>query len=72
MRYKSFNTVPFCLPFGKADDTPLLRYQGLAVDDYGFVLDALDMGHPKLLLNYGFITPLPRIIRRNLIDYTDR
>jgi hypothetical protein len=25
----------------------LLRYQGLAVDDYGFVLDALDLGHPK-------------------------
>jgi hypothetical protein len=29
------------------DDTHLLRYQGLAVDDYGFVLDALDLGHPK-------------------------
>jgi len=41
----------------------LLRYQGLAVDDYGFILDApgrlallgwrasLDLGHPKLSLN---------------------
>ncbi len=29
----------------------LLRYQGLAVDDYGFALDALDLGHPKLSLN---------------------
>jgi len=29
----------------------LLRYQGLAVDDNGFVLDALDLGHPKLSLN---------------------
>ena len=29
----------------------LLRYQWLAVDDYGFVLDALDLGHPKLSLN---------------------
>lgn len=29
----------------------LLCYQGLAVDDYGFVLDAADMGHPRLSLN---------------------
>jgi len=29
----------------------LLRYQGLAVDDYGFALDALDPGHPRLSLN---------------------
>ena len=32
----------------------LLRYQGLAVDDYGFILDALDLGHPKLSLNKGY------------------
>ncbi len=51
MRYKSFNTIPFCLPFGKAYDTPLLRYQELAVDDYGFALDASDLGQPKLSLN---------------------
>ncbi|RLC12445.1 MAG: hypothetical protein DRI24_17390 [Deltaproteobacteria bacterium] len=25
----------------------LLRYQGLAVDDYGFALDASNMGHPR-------------------------
>jgi len=29
----------------------LLRYQGLAVDDYGVTLDALKLGHPKLSLN---------------------
>ena len=28
-----------------------LRYQGLAVKDYGFVLDASDLGHPELSLN---------------------
>ena len=43
---------PFCLPYGKADYTPhLLRYQGLAVGDYGFALDASNMGHPRLSLN---------------------
>jgi hypothetical protein len=29
----------------------LLRYQELAVDDYGFALDASDLGQPKLSLN---------------------
>jgi len=29
----------------------LLRYQGIAVDDYGFVLSALDLGYPRLALN---------------------
>jgi len=28
----------------------LLRYQGLAVDDYGFALDALNIGHLRLSL----------------------
>ena len=28
----------------------LLRYQGLAVDDYDFALDASNMGHPRLSL----------------------
>jgi len=28
----------------------LFRYQGLAVDDYGFVLDALNLGNPRLSL----------------------
>jgi hypothetical protein len=29
----------------------LFCYQGLAVGDYGFALDAADMGHPRLSLN---------------------
>jgi hypothetical protein len=29
----------------------LLRYQGLAVDYYGFTLDALKLEHPQLSLN---------------------
>jgi len=29
----------------------LLCYQGLAVDDYSFALDALDLGHPQLSFN---------------------
>jgi len=29
----------------------LLRYQELAVDAYGFTLDALNLGHPRLSLN---------------------
>jgi hypothetical protein len=28
----------------------LLRYQGLVVDDYGFAIDASNMGHPRLSL----------------------
>ncbi len=28
-----------------------LCYQGLAVNDYDFTLDAADLGHPRLLLN---------------------
>jgi hypothetical protein len=36
----------FCLPYGKADETHFLCYQGLAVDDYGFALDASDLEHP--------------------------
>jgi hypothetical protein len=40
----------FCLPCGKAYDIHLLCYQRLAVDDYGFALDAADMGNPKLSL----------------------
>jgi hypothetical protein len=30
--------------------SPLTCYQGLAVDAYGFALDAADMGHPRLSL----------------------
>ena len=28
-----------------------LRCQGFAVDEYGFILDALNPGHPRLSLN---------------------
>jgi len=29
----------------------LLRYQGFAVDDYGFTLGTLNLGNPRLSLN---------------------
>jgi hypothetical protein len=41
----------FVYPSGKPMIPHLLCYQGLAVDDYGFALDAADMGHPLLSLN---------------------
>jgi|GEM_PF-1293093 len=31
----------------------LLCYQGLAVDDYDFTLDASELGHPQLSINWG-------------------
>ena len=31
----------------------LPRCQGFAVGDYGFTLDVLDLGHPRLSLNQG-------------------
>jgi hypothetical protein len=40
----------FVYPSGKPRIPHLLCYRGLAVDDYGFVLDASDMGHPWLSL----------------------
>jgi len=36
---------------GKPMISHILCYQGLAVDDYGFTLDALNLGHPRLSLN---------------------
>jgi len=33
---------------GKPMIPHLFCYQGLAVDDYSFALDALDLGHPRL------------------------
>jgi len=33
---------------GKPMTPHLLRYQGFAVDDYGFTLDALNLRHPRL------------------------
>jgi hypothetical protein len=32
---------PCCLPFGKAGELQIRRYQGFAVNDYSFTLDAL-------------------------------
>lgn len=40
----------FVYPAGKLMIPHLLRYQGLAVDDYSFALSASDLGHPKLSL----------------------
>ena len=37
----------FVYPLGKPMLPYLLRYQGLAVDDYGFALDASNLGHPQ-------------------------
>jgi len=36
-------------PKGKTEDTPSSAYQGFAVKDYGCILSALDLGHPRLL-----------------------
>jgi hypothetical protein len=51
MRYKFIKKSRFVYPLGKPMTPKLLRYQGLAVDDYGFTLDALNLGHPRLSLN---------------------
>jgi hypothetical protein len=45
---KNLEKFPFYSPHGKADDTHLFRYQGLATEDYGFTLDAPNTGHPRL------------------------
>ena len=37
--------IDFVYPAGKPMTPHLLCYQGLAVDDYGFALDAADIGH---------------------------
>jgi hypothetical protein len=36
---------------GKPMTPHLLRYQGLAVNDYGVTLDASNLAHPRLSLN---------------------
>jgi hypothetical protein len=46
-----FFYLVFVYPLGKPIISHLLCYQGLAVDDYGFALDAADMGYPRLSLN---------------------
>ena len=45
----------FVYPSGKPIISYLSCYQGLALDDYGFALDASDMGHPRLSLNGGTV-----------------
>jgi hypothetical protein len=46
-----FEQNPIFYPSGKPMTPHLQRYQRLAVEDYGFALDALDLGHPRLSLN---------------------
>jgi hypothetical protein len=59
MRYKFIKKSHFVYLPGKPMILHLLRYlparalqwqagQGLAVDDYGFALDALNLGYPRL------------------------
>jgi hypothetical protein len=43
----------FVYPSGKPETRHLQRCQGFAVAYYGFILDALDLGHPQLSLNQG-------------------
>jgi len=50
MRYKLIKKSHFVYPLGKPTIPHLLRYQELAVDDYGFALDASNLGHPRLSL----------------------
>jgi hypothetical protein len=38
---------------GKPMMPHLFCYQGFAVDNYAFTLDAADMGHPRLSINRG-------------------
>jgi len=51
MRYKFIKKSHFVYPLGKPMIPHLLRFQGFAVDDYGFTLDALKLGHPRLSIN---------------------
>jgi hypothetical protein len=50
MSYKFIEKSHFVYPLGKPMIPHLLRYQGLAVDDYGFALDASNLGHLRLSL----------------------
>ena len=40
--------IPFFYPLGRTMIPYLLCYQGIAVDDYGFALDAADLGGLRL------------------------
>jgi len=51
MRFKFIKKSHFVYPLGKPMIRHLLRYQGFAVDEYGFTLDALNLGHPRLSIN---------------------
>ena len=42
MKYKFIKKSHFVYPLGKPMTPHLLRYQGLAVDDYDFALEALN------------------------------
>jgi hypothetical protein len=48
MRYKFIKKSHFVYLSGKPMTRHLLRYQELAVDDYGFALDASNLGYPRL------------------------
>jgi hypothetical protein len=50
MRCKLIKKSHFVYPLGKPMTPHLLRYQGLAVIDYDFALDASNLGHPRLSL----------------------
>ena len=50
MRYEIKKSHHFVYLSGKPMIPHLLRYQGLAVDDYGFAIDASNLGHPRLSL----------------------
>ena len=51
MRYKFIKKSHFVYPLGTPRIPHLLRYQGFAVDDYGFTLAASNLGHPRRSLN---------------------
>jgi len=53
MRYKLIKKSYFVYLSGKPRIPHLLRYQGLAVGDYGFVLDALNLGGILDFRSYG-------------------
>jgi len=53
MRYKLIKKSYFVYLSGKPMIRHVLRYQGLAVDDYDFALDASNIGHPRLSLIQG-------------------
>ncbi len=50
MRHKFFKKFHFVYLSGKPMIPYFFRYQGLAVDNYGFALDALNLEHPRLSL----------------------